>query len=297
MKPVIYIDMLFLLNFLIDSVMLYATALFLKHSITGLRMLFSAAVAALYSTVMFFPQLSFLYSIMTKTILLFIISWLAFPSKTPTVILKNGLVFLGVNTVFGGIMFVLIFTTNFGTILGAAVSNGEIYLNISFELLIISTLLAYTIIYIIAYIKKQNLQNAKITVSLTIQFADKQVTVSALCDTGCTLCDPISGAPAVIIAPKIAKNLLPKEFIKGDLNTLGTKYRSLPFSTIDNSKGILDGFIPDKLIINGQEITHSVVGISKADVDTYSAIFNPKLLENNTQRKAVNIGELSDIVA
>ncbi len=290
MKPVVYIDMLFLLNFLMDSVTLYTSALFLRKNLSVLRMLLSATVAALYSTVMFFPQLSFTHSIITKTIFLFIISVLAFPSKTPSVIVKNVVVFFCVNTVFGGIMFALIFATEFGVMLGAAVSNGEIYLNISFELLLISTILAYTIIYIITYIKNQNIQNVKHSAKLTIHFGGKCVTISSLCDTGCTLCDPISGAPAVIISPKIAKVLLSKEIS-------GNKYRPLPFTTIDNSKGILDGFIPDKLIIDDNEITNSVIGISKTDIDTYSAIFNPQILENNIQRKADDICELPDNAA
>lgn len=297
MKPVVYIDMLFLLNFLMDSVTLYATALFLRKNLTVLRMLLSATVAALYSTVMFFPQLSFMHSILTKTIFLFIISYLAFPSKTPSVLLKTGIVFFGVNTVFGGIMLVLIFATDFGSMLGAAVSNGEIYLSISFELLLISTLLAYTVIYTIAYIKKQNIQNEQITTLLTIHFADKHITTSALCDTGCSLCDPISGAPAVIISPQIAKKLLSTEFLNGDFEIPETKYRPLPFATVDNLKGIMDGFIPDKLIIDGKEIIHSVIGISKAELDTYYAIFNPRLIENNIQRKAVNISESLNTVA
>jgi len=289
-KPIVYIDMLFLLNFLMDSVTLYATALFLKKSLAVWRMTLSAAIAALYSCVMFFPQLSFMYSLFLKVVFLFAISTIAFPSRIPAVILKNGVVFFGVNTVFGGILLTLIFATDFGRILGAAVSNGEIYLNISFELLIISTLLAYTVVYIISYIKKQNIQNTKVTARLTIYFADKEVTISALCDTGCTLCDPISGAPAVVISPKIARELLPQGHPE-------TKYRPLPFVTVDNAKGILDGFIPDKLTVDGNEITHSVIGISKTDIETFSAIFNPELIEKNNQRKAVNIFDLPDTVA
>ncbi len=187
-------------------------------------------------------------------------------------------------------MIALIFTTNFGSTLGAAVSNSEIYLNISFELLLISIILSYTVVYIISYIKKQNIENEKITAVLNIHFGGRQVTLSALCDTGCTLCDPISGAPAVVISPKIAKELLPQ-------GCINTKYRPLPFATIDNGKGILDGFIPDKLFIDGKEITHAVIGISKTDMDTYSAIFNPELISNNSQRKAVTIFELPDTVA
>ncbi len=290
MKPIVYIDMLFLLNFLMDSVMIYTASVFLKKNLTVFRMLISSTVAALYSTVMFFPQLSFMHSLLIKTVFLFVISSIAFPFGTPADILKNGIVFFCVNTVFGGIILALIFATDFGVMLGAAVSNGEIYINISFELLLISTLLAYTVIYIISYIKKQNLQNSIHSAVITIHFEKKHVTVSALCDTGCTLCDPISGAPAVIISSEIAKKLLPKTYCE-------TKYRPLPFTTIDNSKGILDGFIPDKLIVDDKEIIHSVVGISKNNLDTYSAIFNPYILENTIQRKAVKICELPDNVA
>ncbi len=290
MKPIVYIDMLFLLNFLMDSVTLYATALFLRKPITILRMILSAAIAALYSSVMFFPQLSFMYSFLLKTVFLFAISTIAFPSRIPAVILKNGIVFFGANTVLGGIMIALIFTTNLGTTFGAAVSNSEIYLNISFELLLISTLLSYTVVYIISYIKKQSIQSEKITAVINIHFADRQVTISALCDTGCTLCDPISGAPAVVISPKIAKELLPQGHPE-------TKYRPLPFATVDNVKGIMDGFIPDKLFVDEKEVTHSVIGISKTDMYTYSAIFNPELISNNSQRKAVTIFELPDTVA
>lgn len=290
MKPVVYIDMLFLLNFLMDSVTLYTAALCLRKNLNILRMLLSATVAALYSTVMFFPQLTFMYSILTKTIFLFLISYLAFPSKTPAVILKNGLVVFGVNTVLGGTILAIIFATDFGVMLNAAVSNGEVYMNISFEMLLISIILAYTIMYIITYIKTQNIKSARHSAVLTIYLNGKSITVSALCDTGCTLCDPISGVPAVIISQSSAHILLPEECPEA-------RYRPLPFTTIDNSKGILDGFIPDKLIIDDEEITHSVVGISKTDIDTYSAIFNPQILENIIHRKAVDICELPDNAA
>ncbi len=291
MKPVVYIDMLFLLNFLMDSLTLYASALFLRKPLTIVRLSLSAIIAALYSTVMFFPQLSFMCSCFSKTIFMFIISMLAFPSRIPAHIFKNGLVFFGINTVFGGVMLALIFATNLGTTLGATVSNGEIYLSISFEMLFISTVLAYTILYIMSYIKKQNIQNEKTTALLTIYFADKQATISALCDTGCSLCDPITGTPAVIISPKIAKKLLPDDCLDEHMINLESKYRSLPFSSVDNVKGVLHGFIPDKLFVDGEEIRHSVIGVSKTEINTYSAIFNPDLIENNSQRKAVTIFE------
>ena len=64
------------------------------------------------------------------------------------------------------------------------------------------------------------------------------------------------------------------------------------FFTIENSNKILDGFIPDKLFIGEKEIVHSVIGIAKTNMDTYSAIFNPELLENNTEYQEIYYSQM-----
>ncbi len=289
MKPIVYVDMLFLLNFLMDSVIIYATGFLIKKTVHIPRMILSATVSALYSAIMFFPQVSFLYSVLFKIVFLVLSVWLAFPARTLKVLVKNTVMFLAVNLIFGGMVFVVIFATDFGTAVGSVVSNGEVYINITPSVLMASTVLAYLIAYLTSYIKRHNVKQSKITTPATIWFGSKNITVTALCDTGCSLSDPTSGYPAMIISPECGKKLLPKSFFES-LSTGGiipqnfkNRYRIIPFSTIDNKNGIMHGFIPDKVCIQGNEISKTVIAVSKTvfnkDAD-FSAILNPELLIN-----------------
>ena len=292
--------MLFLLNFLINSVTLCTSSLFIRKPPSVLKLMLASGFSALYSTFMFFPQVSFLYSLVLKTLFLALTVWIAFPTKKPLQIFRNAIIFWGTNLLYGGAAFFLIFCTNFGTSLSAAVSNGEIYLDISFEVLLFSAILSYITLYIFSYIKAQAKQLKKTTAQLTVIFNNKKITETALVDTGCTLCDPILGYPAVIISPECAKKLLSDNFFERIYANSNNKYRILPFRTVDCDCGILHGFLPDTLIIDNAEIPRSVVAVSTTSMNKnseFSAILNPKLLENISKRKAVNNCEKTEILA
>lgn len=287
MKPIVYVDMLFLLNFLMDSVIIYATSLLIRKPPHIPRMILSAGVSSLYSAIMFFPRVSFLYSAFFKIIFLILSVWLAFPVRTLRELIKTTCMFFAVNLIFGGTVFALVFFTDFGTALGSVVSNGEIYINITPSVLAIATVLAYMVAYFTAYIKQHNLKQSKIITDAIIWFDSKYITVKALCDTGCRLSDPTNGNPAMVISPEAAKKLLPEQFFDS-LVTDGiiplefkNRYRIIPFCTIDNKNGMMHGFLPDKIRIKNHEITKTVVAVSKTvfgkDAD-FSAIFNPELL-------------------
>ncbi len=299
MKPIVYVDMLFLLNFLMDSVTIYATGFLIKKAVHIPRMILSATVSALYSAIMFFPQVSFLYSVLFKIIFLILSVWLAFPTRTLKNLAKNIIMFFAVNLIFGGMVFAIIFATDFGTSVGSVVSNGEVYINITPSVLMSSTVLAYLIAYLTSYIKQLNVKHSKLTTPATIWFCSKNVTVTALCDTGCSLSDPATGYPAMIISPECGKKLLPEPFFTA-LSTGGiipqdfkNRYRIIPFSTIDNKNGIMHGFIPDKVSIQGHEIPKIVIAVSKTVVnkdENFSAILNPELLNNcptETERQEI----------
>lgn len=303
MKPVVYIDMLFLLNLLINSIILHLTSVFLHKKLSVLRTVLIGALGAVYSCIMFFPQISILYSIIFKSIFLTLITWIAFPTKVPLELLKNSLVFRTVNFVFGGVMFALIFTTRLGTTLGSVVSNGEIYLNISPSALLLSTVLSYIVMYTVSFIKVSKETDYKNTVDILIILGKNKLCAKALCDTGCSLCDPVSGNPAVVISPDAAKKLFSNQILNqldsGHIPTeYITKYRFLPITTVEKNTGTLHGFIPDKLFVDNHEISRSVIALSKTKLHIHSdisAIFNPLILTeyqvNNLttiQRKAVN---------
>ncbi len=284
--------MLFLINFLMDSIILFAASLLRQMPLKINRILVSAALGSLYSCVMFFPKMGFIYSVIFKLGFMTLLIYIAFPEKNIRAFLKNFVVFFGTNALFSGLMFALIFATNFGTTVGSAVSNGEIYLNISPSALLFATILAYITACCISYIQKQNAYNKQVSEDISIFFDSKAKTVTALCDTGCSLADPTNGSPAIIITLTAAKELVPKTFLDGMLHQdipfeYKTRYRIFPYSTIDN-KSILQGFISDKIILNGREIPHISIAISPTDIDSsshFSALFNPELFEYTKSKK------------
>lgn len=273
--PVVYIDLLFLINFLFDAVILFCTSLFLKRTISITRLCITAAVLALYSTVMFFPQIRLFYSLAGKVIILLISVRLAFPVQNFIIHLKNTAVFFSINAVFGGVMYALIFATDFGTKVGAAVSNGEIYLNIRASTIFLSAIPAFSAAFVISHIRKQNERLASRLSNIKIEFNGKIVSGKCFADTGCNLCEPLSGRAAVILSQSFAKKLL------GDKSSFPPdRFCILPYSTIGEKSGMLSGFHPNNIEIDGVAV-NAVLAIAKHQLcinNQYDAIFNPDIL-------------------
>lgn len=302
MKPVVYIDILFFVNLLINSLTLHLTSILLKHRISARRILFFASVLALYSSIMFFPRLGLFYSLVGKAAVLAISVTSAFPARSVCSALKSIAVFFAVNAIFGGVMLALIFCTDFGTRTEAVISNGEIYFNLKLSTVLLSVVPAYLTAYIVSAIRKQGIKKSHCIAEMTVVFRQRKIKISAFADTGCDLCEPFSGKPAVIISRLAARKLLPHGFFKAltkdtnnsDLGQYASAYRALPFFSINNKKGILNGFVPDGLFINNTEIPHCTVAVafgSLCEDGAYEALFNPCILDFEKNPQAINFSQ------
>lgn len=285
MKPVVYVDILFLLNFFVNTITIYISLLILKQEIKLWRLVLSAGFLSLYACIMFFPKIQFIYSVFGKAIALIFACFIAYPTKSVLRLLKNTAILFLCNIILGGIVFALIFATNFGTTVGSAVSNGEFYLNINASTLIISIITAYTCVYIVAEIKKENRILSGQIYDIEIIFQDTELSIKGFLDTGCTLCEPISKTPAIIISQRTAKKLFGTVEI---WEKYPDKYRLIPYSTIDNKKGFLQGIYPDKITIDGNLIKKSIVAISKENIsadDRFDAIFGTEIFEETKSKE------------
>lgn len=298
MKPIVYIDILFLINFLMNSVIIYSTSIILKQHLHIFRLALSASILAIYAAVMFFPQLSVIYSVFFKVLILFLAVLIAFPTKKIIALAKSTVVFFASNLVFGGMTFALIFFTDFGLATGAVISNGEIYLNISTGTLAFSAALAYVVVYILSYIRKNIFQHERLIMNLRITFEEKTITVKALADTGCMAIDPITRVQAIILNHEAAKQLVLEEYfnaINRNFSGQGDEkyikiYRVIPYKTIGSS-GIMNAFVPDAVELNGKPIKNVVIGIVKGSLSEnsdFEAVFNPNIYPadscNNVQQ-------------
>ena len=126
--------------------------------------------------------------------------------------------------------------------------------------------------------------------SVNIKFEDKNVTLSALTDSGNLLTEPISGSPVILTEYKKISCLLPQEltpfFESGDISNLtsvptpyAVKVRMIPASGIGGDKMLL-GFMPDEVTI-GQIKKKACVAVlnDRRSFDSSDALVPSSLLE------------------
>lgn len=164
------------------------------------------------------------------------------------------------------------------------INNGVVYIDVSPVLLITSTLVCYLIISVIRYFsKKHAFEGARCKIHIICK--NKEVSVSALVDTGHSLTDALTEKEVVIIEGGVAENLLT---VLPDINpfskshNLPKGFRLLPYSSVGGS-GILPAFAPDEIWYERDgkkiKIKNVLLAISKEPLgEDYKAIISPTLL-------------------
>ena len=163
------------------------------------------------------------------------------------------------------------------------VSNGIFYFDISLWALVAASAIAYLVIKIASAVFSRNkLLGIR---SLCITLSGRECTMPALSDTGNLLTDPMTNS-SVVIAEKSELELL----FPGGVPDLsypadsGVRIRVIPYSSLGNEQGMMLGFVPDRITVDGKVARDVVVGISEkalSSANEYNALFNPNILNQN----------------
>lgn len=288
----VYADVLFLLNLIINYVLLSATEKIAKQPTSPPRKLLGAAVGAVYAVCMFFPQVEVLYTVAAKITVSFILVSLTFSVKKPKPFFKTVAVFYGASFIFGGICLGIFYFTGSGG--GTLISNGIFYFNLPLRTLIISTAVAYAAINGLWHIRKRGkMRDYK---KVKIYMNGRSVSVNALVDTGNMLTDPISNLPVIIAEFEILRSLLPEGFteiyeksrsspenILADTENSGfiRGMRIIPYFSLGSEVGMLIGFKPDAVKIGSITSTDIIIGIYGKYLSSegnYNALLNPEII-------------------
>lgn len=260
---VIYVDVLFVLNFFITYLLLLLTKLFNRKGAKMWRLLLASAFGGLYSLVILAPELNFMITFFGKFSVSVLIVFTSFGFRGIKQFLKNLAIFYFSNLVLLGVVVGLWLVAKPD---GIAVKNDVIYFDISASTLLLSGLFAYVTALIIVKIHNSSISKNEIY-SLTVYYGDNIVHLYAFADSGNKLREPFSNYP-VIIADK--------EKLPFEAN------RIIPFSTV-GGEGSLNAFKPDKVTVSfgKNEITTDRIYIAKSDVKSkeYSAILNSEILK------------------
>ena len=290
----VYIDVLFVINFVVNYVLLLITGKIMRREKSCMRLAAAAVAGALYACFMFFPQIKFLYGCAFKIIASFLLILIAFGAKNAVLTVKTAFVFYLSSFVFGGVTLALFYFTDAGLKYGGALNNGIFYFELPWKILFFACLGAYAAVKIgfAIYRRDKNLSYRRVSVMLCQNSAD----LNALVDTGNLLIDPITNSPVVVAELESVKKLLPKPLVEvlknggeNDLETVSEavkdtafekRIRMIPFTSLGAQNGIMLGFKPDCVTVGGRKISNVCVGICSRELSnghSYNALISPEI--------------------
>ena len=156
---VIYVDVLFVVNFFITYLLLISTSFFAKSEIKQYRAVFASVLGGLYSLVIIFDKLNFLLSAIGKIFASLLIVFVAFGFIRVWTYFKNFIIFYFSNVLFLGVISAICM---FFSPKGMTVKNSNVYFDISATQLLVSAFCAYLVTYIIIKITNRTLAKGEI---------------------------------------------------------------------------------------------------------------------------------------
>lgn len=296
--PIVYIDVLFAVNFLVNYLLLRVCCIFSGVKVYKLRIISGSIIGACYAVLVFFPDFSLTHSTVYKLLISMLIIAVSSPFFSFRSYIKTLLVFYAVSFAFGGCVLGIFYFSNVGARLGAVYSNGILYFNLPWTILALSGVVFYTSVKLFTTITKRNMNSKTLKKKLLLYFKNNVVEVTALMDTGNSLVDPVDLSPVIIVEYKLLKNLFSNdirndldrigneniEWIMSDVTHKGLPVRLIPFTSLGKENGLLLGFVPDRVEISddcGNRILDKcVIGIYEKQLSkdkSFGALLNPYL--------------------
>lgn len=209
MEVKVYVDVLFIINFIIDYILLSITSFFIKKPPKISRMCLSAVTGAAYASFAFFMPTGAILSLLFSVAVAVLMVVIAFGTKKASVLLKNTAVFFLVSGSTAGVGFSLVFMGKAGQ--RYAINNGIFYADIdAYTMLFIFVVSVITIHGATGYVKKQKIKSNYLY-NVTIEKNGRTISDIALFDSGNFLTDPITQKSVIVaewqsVAPLFNEN-------------------------------------------------------------------------------------------
>lgn len=282
---VIYIDMLFLENFILDFIILYVTGLISKNKIKFLKLIFGSALGAIYVVMYYFIKINVYSNIIIKLLLSIIMIYISFVPTNFKEMLKLTVFFYLTSFVFGGAALSVIYMLNSRRI---TIQNGILIGNYTIRTIFIGVVIACIVTIIAFKFVKAKFSKNDLFCNIIIKINNKQIKTKAMLDTGNFLKDPITNIPVVVVEYTVLYDMVPKEILDniedilgGDLekipenikNEYMSKLKVIPFSSLGKQNGMLLGLKADGLIVDNEE---EVKNIDKVIIGIYNKKLSKK---------------------
>ena len=281
----IYLDIIFLENFILNFIILYAVSLVIKEKAGCIKLMIASLIGASYVIIYYLINFQSKWNLIFKIILSVVMVYISFMPKSFKEFIKQITFFYLVSFVFGGASLGVIYMVNAGKI---SIRNGIIVGNYTLKTIFIGVILAFTIITVAFKFVKNRISKKDLFCNIKIIINQSKINVKAVIDTGNFLKEPITNIPVIVVEKDILKNFVPKEILENIENILGgdlknipenikneylSKLKVIPFSSLGKQNGMLLGIKADGVVV---EIDNEEKYVEKVILGIYTKKLSKK---------------------
>jgi stage II sporulation protein GA (sporulation sigma-E factor processing peptidase) len=304
---VVYADLIFLLNFLVDAALLLVTAKTRKIAFKWWRIALSAALGASYVVMMFLPVPTLLFTFSVKCMFCTGMIMTAFGYGSLQNLLRNMGTFLLINFAVAGGMFGIhyVLASSSDVMKGIVFTqSGVAVFQFQIGSILFVVLLLLPLVWWFRTVFQSSKQREVMTTYLaevTIYIGDFSATCKGLIDTGNQLYDPLTRTPVMVMEVSEWGDVLPEQWLQrirsSDVDQiisgLGVeefiwqdRLRLVPYRGVNRNTQFMLAIKPDKVVIihneSQLEATKVLIGLDGGKLcsdGSYQAIIHPALIQ------------------
>lgn len=263
---VIYVDVLFLINFSMDFLSLFFCSKIFHRKIQRGRMIVSSTLGAIYATFQVLLDISSVFSVFLLVLFAFLMVKVAFNEKSIKLICVQVIMFLFVSATLGGIMSIIYsFINKIIAKYVAEYSYDGTYSGARIFIVVGLTAIVTLIIFRIFNAKRETK-----TVNFEVELNGQKFSLSGMCDSGNLLTEPFSGRRVILVCEACSLGRCITS-----IEDIYKKY--IPYKDVTNS-GMLRGVVPSKILIDGCAKDAVIAAVKTENFNGYEALVPSALL-------------------
>jgi len=235
MGNVLYIDVFFFLNFLMDYISLYITARIISEKTKVIKLLFSAFTGAAYSVIIIFFEIYWIILFFLNLSVMLVMCRIAFGKSEKKQFLRRSCFLFLTSALIGGFI--------------SALYNMAGFLNdnqrITISVIVVLFSFCYTVWSSFALSVKINSHLLK--VDYYLYFLGRRHRLNAFVDSGNMLFEPVKNYPVIIVRAD-SLNYRDEESFINEIIRLGVSSTVIPIKTAAGEKSLFV-FFPEKIIL------------------------------------------------
>lgn len=304
---IVYLDLIFLMNLVLDGALLLATAWTRKLVVRWWRIACASVIGASYAVMMLFPELSALYTFAVKFLFSAAMVVVAFGFGKLPLFLRNIAAFYLVSfALAGGIFGIHYFLLPAGEVMNGILftHTGGLIFVVKFGFWFIVLLFPFLIWFTLRIFRSAKQRHSVSTLIAEVEVRVDQFSFrcKGLVDTGNQLYDPLTKTPVMIMEAALWKDAVPEAWMKkiqsADVEEIVTsmglygffwqdRLRIVPYRGVNRATQFMLAIKPDsvKVMLHEKTVESGKVligfdGGTLSSDGSYQAIIHPMLLED-----------------